>query len=694
MAETNYDADSLHKLDPIDHIRKRISMYLGDNTGEGGMTTALREIIDNSQDEFLNGHGKKIKITFFPDGSAEVQDSGRGIPTGINKATGQNGIVLSLANVGAGGKFGVAGGGYGGGSGGLNGVGTTASNAVSKRFDVTVYQNGKEHKISFREGKPGRFDTVDDPFSKFKENKDLVVVADPRTAKEKKERPTGTTIRMWPDKDIFMPDAVFDVDTLKFRMRSTAFLLPGLQIDFLDLRDPENPVSDSYEFDGGIAEMLETITHDQPIIKPIHFITEGNFVEKATIVDENGKVSTGDVERHVDIDVAFEYVNGYDTVTKSFVNIINTKHGGTHESGFYRAMSRIIVDNIKNTRGMLRPKEEPPILEDVKEGLVAIISIKFPEPQFTGQEKSALGTTAITSLLSQEIGNKLKTFLDDKKNAAVAKIIYTKVTEASRARLAAKLQKETARRKTALESASMPAKLTDCEFVGVGSHSELLIVEGDSAAGGMKMARDSSHQALLPIRGKILNAQKASVSDALSNAEVAQIIQVIGAGMGKNFDPEMMRYDRIIIAADADVDGSHIRTLLITLFARFMRPLIVSGKLYTAVPPLFVVKTLGKNPESIYAQNDEELEALKKRLAQEKRQIRMPIERFKGLGEMEPEDLWETTLDPVKRTLRRITMEDVESAETMLDLAMGTDVAPRKNWIIDSSDTFDRSILD
>lgn len=689
-----YDVDALQHLSPLDHIRKRVSLYLGDNTGEGGLTTALREIIDNSQDEFLNGHGKRIVITFFPDGSAEVQDSGRGIPTGIKKDTGENGIVFALTRVGAGGKFGSEGNGYSAGSGGLNGVGTTASNAVSQRFDVTVYQGGKEHKISFSKGIPGKFAREDDPFSKFTENGKLVSVADPRSAKEKKERPTGTTIRMWPDKDIFMPGAEFDVETMRFRMKSTAFLLPGLRIEFNDLRNPENPEHDVYEFDGGISEMLETITNDKPLHKPVRIVTEGSFTEVAPIVDKEGKVTTGEVDRHVDIDIAFQYVNGYDTTMKSFVNIINTKHGGTHESGFYRAMSRVIVDNIKNTRGLLKAKEEPPILDDVKEGLVSIVSIKFPEPQFTGQEKSALGTTAITSLLSQEIGARLKVFLDDKKNAQTAKIIYTKVVEAARARLAAKIQKETARRKTALESASMPAKLTDCEFVGAGANSELHIIEGDSAAGGMKKARDSRYQALLPIRGKILNSQKASVSDALSNKEVAEIIQVVGAGMGKNFDPDNMRYDRIIITADADVDGSHIRTLLITLFAKFMRPLIENGKLYAAVPPLYVVKTTGKNPESIYVANDEELEALKKKLASEKKQIRQPIERFKGLGEMDEEDLWDTTLDPSKRALRRITLHDVESAERMLELAMGDKVEPRKDWIIASSEYLDREALD
>lgn len=690
----NYDADSLQVLSGLSHVRKRVSMYLGDNTGEGGLTTALREIIDNSQDEFLNGHGSVISVTFFPDGSAEVQDAGRGIPTGINKATGDNGIVMALSNLGSGGKFGVEGGGYASGSGGLNGVGTTASNAVSDRFDVTVYQDGKEHKISFRHGEPGFFDKENDPNAKFTPDRKLKSVPDPRSAKDKKARPTGTTIRMWHDKDIFMPDAKFDVETLRFRMQSTAFLLPGLRIDFNDLRDPNNEVRESFEFDGGISEMLETITNDRPLHKPVRLTTEGNFRETATIVSPDGKTSTGEVDRHVDIDVAFFYVDGYDTTMKSFVNIINTKHGGTHESGFYRAMSRVIIDNIKNTRGLLKAKEEPPILDDVKEGLVSIVSIKFPEPQFTGQEKSTLGTTAITSVMSQEVGAKLKLFLDDKKNAAVAKIIYTKIVEAARARLAAKVQKDTARRKTALESASMPAKLTDCEHVGVGSNSELHIVEGDSAAGGMKLARDSAHQALLPIRGKILNVQKASVSDLLANSECAAIIQVVGAGMGRNFDLDMMRYDRIIITADADVDGSHIRTLLITLFAKVMRPLIEAGRLYSAVPPLYVVKVMGKNPESIYVLNDEELDKTLKRLDKEKRPYKTPVERFKGLGEMQAEDLWDTTLDPEKRVLRRITLEDVERAEKLLELAMGSDVAPRKSWIIDSSDKIDREAID
>lgn len=676
-----YDADALQKLDPIDHIRKRISMYLGDNTGPGGLSTALREIIDNSQDEFLNGHGKKIVLTFFADGSAEVQDSGRGIPTGINKATGLNGIVLSLGHVGAGGKFGTAEGGYGGGSGGLNGVGTTASNAVSQRFDVTVYRDGKEHKISFSKGKPGRFAKDGDPFSTFTPNQDLVVAPDKRPAAEKKARPTGTTIRMYPDKDIFVPGAEFDVETIKFRLKSTAFLLPGLCIEINDLRDPANPVKETYEFDGGIAEMLETIAPDKPLHAPVHFTTESSFTEMAPILDDNGHMTTGEVLRKVDVDVAFQYGEGYETTMKSFVNIINTKHGGTHESGFYRGMSRVLVENIKNTRGLLKAKEEPPTIDDVKEGLTAIVSIKFPEPQFVGQEKSTLGTSAITSLMSQAVVDALKVFLDNKKNAATAKIIYQKIVNASRVRLLQRQQKETARRKTALESASMPSKLLDCA-VNDTELSELQLCEGDSALGGLRLSRDARYQAIFPLRGKPLNVHKASSADVLKNEEWASIIQVLGAGYGRSFDLDALRYGRILMYVDADVDGSHIRALLITFFWKYMRPLIEAGRLYAPVPPLFSVILSARNSERLYATSQEELDRILLKLKKEGRKYEK-IQRHKGLGEYDAEVLWETTLNPETRTLRQITVDDVEAADKLLELAMGTNVENRKNWIID-----------
>jgi DNA gyrase subunit B len=677
-----YGADQLQKLDPMDHIRKRVSMYLGDNTGEGGKSVALREILDNAQDEFLNGHGNKIILTFFSDGSAEVQDSGRGIPTGINKATGENGIVLALAHVGAGGKFGSAGNGYAAGAGGLNGVGAAATQATSERFDVTVYRENKEHKMSFSKGKPGHWDKPNDPKAKFTENRDLIISPDKRPTAEKKARPTGTTIRVWADPDIFVPGAKYDIEGIKFRLRSTAFLLPGLHIEVNDLTDPAKPVHDVYDFDGGIAEMLSTIAPDNALIKPVHFQTKSSFTEMASIIDEHGHMRTGEVERPVDIDVAFQYGEGYDTTMKSFVNIINTKHGGTHESGFYRALSRVLIDAAKNTRGLLKAKEEAPTLEDVKEGLTAIISIKFPEPQFVGQEKSTLGTSAITSVVSQAVAAELKKFIDDKKNAATVKLMLSKIVEASRIRQQQRNQKETARKKSALESSSsMPPKLVECEMVG-HADSELLLVEGDSALGTMRGARDSRFQALLPLRGKVLNVYKATASAMLANAECAAMIQVMGAGSGRTFDLDAIRYGKIIIETDADVDGAHIKSLLITFFWKYMRPFVEAGKLYAAIPPLYAVKVHGKSGEVFYAADGPELAAITKKL--DARKAKYDISRNKGLGEMDVEPTWDTLLNPATRRVKQIVVDDITAAEGMLELAMGSDVPPRKQWITDS----------
>lgn len=691
--EEIYDADSLQKLDPIDHIRKRIGMYLGDNTGEGGLSTALREILDNSQDEFLNGYGDKIVVTFFEDGSVEVQDSGRGIPTGINKATGENGIVLSLAHVGAGGKFGSEDGGYKSASAGMNGVGTTASNAISRGFFVTVFQNGKENRMSFAKGKPGRFKEWLNPDSDFTENRDLVILNDERSESEKKARPTGTTIRMFPDFDIFVPGAAFDVETIKFRLKSTAFLLPGLTIEVNDLRDPANPVHDVYDFDGGIAEMLDTITTDPKLHPPVHLRTEGTFTESASVVDKEGNLSMADVERAIDIDIAFYYTNGYDTNVRSFVNVLNTKHGGTHETGFYRAMSKVLIDGIKNTRGMLKAKEEPPTLDDVKEGLTAIISVKLFEPIFSSQDKNTLASTQVTAVLANAFGAQLKTFLNEKKNAALAKLIYTKIVNASRARQASRTQRDAARRKTALESASMPAKLVDCRAIGV-DRSELFLVEGDSALGSARQGRNSEYQALLPLRGKILNVQKASLADMLKNAECAAIIQCVGAGSGRTFDIEQMRYGRIMLMADADVDGSHIRTLLIVLFAKYMRPVIESGRLYAAMPPLHKIEVMGKGGETYYTYTQAEMEAKVAEIEKTGKKVKSPVQRYKGLGEMSSELLWESTMNPATRSVRKITMEDAQAAEEMLELLMGDQVAPRRDYIIENADKVDKDAID
>ena len=530
------------------------------------------------------------------------------------------------------------------------------------------------------------------PKAKFTPNNDLIKREDKRPAALKKARPTGTTVRMWPDADIFVPGAKFDVDTIKFRLKSTAFLLPGLRVEINDYRDPANPVEDVYEFDGGIAEMLSTIMPDQPVMKPVHFQTESSFTEMASIVAADGHSTTGEIERKVDIDVAFVYGNGYDNTTRSFVNIINTKHHGTHVQGFERALSRVLVNTIRNTPRMLTAKEESPIIDDVREGITAIISIKFPEPQFTGQEKSTLGTQAITTVVSQAVDVELKKWLENKKNATDMKTMLTKIVNASRNRTAARQAKETARRKTALSSASMPAKLVDCGTNDT-QFSELHIVEGDSASGSLEEGRNAEYQALIPIRGKILNAYRASTADVLKNTEPAALIPGVGAGSGRSFDIDQMRYARIIITADADVDGNHIRSLLITLFWQQMRPLVEAGRLYTSVPPLYSVKTNGKNSETIYITDDDEVPLVLERLKREKKS-HGPLGRFKGLGEMDPEELRVTTLDPENRILRQITVDDADEAEAMLDLAMGSAVPPRKAWIENYRALIDTSLLD
>lgn len=687
-ANKGYSAKDIKRLEGLEHVRHRVGMYLGGNSSEG-LTTALREIIDNSADEALAGNGKEIRITFFQDGSAEVQDFGRGLPVDTDDQ-GISGIELALGNIGAGGKFDsdnykV--------SGGLNGVGAAATNATSVRFDVTVYRDGKKHELSFKQGKPGHFAKPNDPDAKFTPGHDLKVSKDTRTAAERKANPTGTTIRFWPDFTIFMPDSKFMVDDIKFRVKSTAFLVPGLKFVVVDGReDDKHPVVEEYHFEGGLADMLPTVTGHSFVTKPIHLTTESSFTETRNILQPDGTAKRGEVERHVDIEVAFGFVNYEDTVLKSYVNLIQTHRGGTHESGLWRALSRIFINYIKNTRGLLKAKEEPPVLEDVRDGFVGVISVKFPEPTFTGQEKSTLATQQMTSVVSQAVGAELQKWIENKKNAKQVREVAQKIVEASRIRLAAKQQKDLARRKTALQGASMPAKLVDCSETGT-EFTELLICEGDSALGTLKAARDSRYQALLPIRGKILNVHKASPADILKNKEVSDIIQVVGAGSGKSFDPSQMRVSRVIMTADADVDGAHITILLTTMFYRLMRPMIEQGRLYTAVPPLYIIKVAGKNGETFYAENDAEKDKIVARLEKQGKKLN-PLRRLKGLGEVPAETFWQTTLNPETRTLRRVTLEEAEMASHMLDLAMGSEVAPRKEWIMNSRDKLSEVDLD
>lgn len=688
MTTKKYSADDIKTLEGLTHIRARVGMYLGSNA-DAGITVAARELIDNGVDEVLGGHGNTVTTTFYSDGSTEVEDHGRGLPVDKNKQ-GINGVILTVGTVGSGGKF--------GGkdiSGGLNGVGASATNATSIRFDVTVYRDGKQHQLSFKEGEPGFFKKENDPDSEFTLDKEIRVSKDPRPLKTQKATPTGTKIRFWPDYTVFIPGSKAQVEDLKERLKATAFLISGFTGIVNDYRDKDKTkhTTEQYHYDAGLIDMLPSLTHHEFITKPIHITADSEFNEIKNVMQADGKMKPEEVTRPVHIDFAFAYTNTEDTTLKSFVNIIQTRQGGTHESGMWRALSRVIINQIKTTKGMLKAKEEPPTMEDIRDGFTGAISIMFPEPTFTGQSKESLETQQITAILSKTIGDNLKLWLDNKKNATQAKLLMNKVVEASRIRLAAKQQKDTARKKSALEtSASMPAKLVDIAEVG-SPYSELHIAEGDSALGTMKAARDSRFQALLPIRGKILNVQKASIKQMLDNSEIAAIIQVLGAGSGKTFELDQMRYHNVCISTDADVDGSHITVLLITLFYRIMRPMVEAGRLYATQPPLYVLKTSGKNGEIHYLNSDEEKDALIAKLDKAGKKYE-PLQRLKGLGEMDAEEFWDTTLNPETRTLRKVTIEDAERAESMLELAMGSKVEPRKDWIMASRELIKMEELD
>lgn len=681
MATNNneYTAKNIKQLSQREHVRHRVGMYLGSNSDEG-LTVAVREIADNSVDEALGGHGSEVIITFHADGSAEVQDFGRGLPIDKNDE-GVNGIILTLGTIGSGGKFNSDN--YAA-SGGLNGVGASAAISTSAGALITVYRDGKMYKLSFKEGLPGFFANELDPTSKFTPNTELKVSKDPRPVAEQKKHPTGTNIRFWPDFSVFLPGSKILVEDIKFRMRSTAFLVPGISITINDLRDPLHPVQDVYSFPGGIQDMLPTMTSHNFITKPLHFKTEGSFDEVATVMSSEGKMAQAEVTRNINIDFAFGYTGDEETILKSYVNIINTKNGGTHESGLWRAMSRVLINYAKSVPRLLGAKEESPTLEDVKDGFIGVLSISFPEPTFSGQAKEELKTPQITSVISQVVGNELKSWLENKKNEAQAKLIAKRIVEASRIRIQARDQKNTARKKSALEtSTSMPSKLVECGDVA-SEYSELFLVEGDSALGTMRAARDARYQALLPLRGKVLNVQKASTSEMLKNTECAAMIQVMGAGSGRSFTLEDARYSKIILASDADVDGAHITCLLITFFWKYMQDFVKAGKLYSLIPPLFAVKTMGKNGTVEYAVDQAELDAIMKRLDSKK--IKYEVSRNKGLGEMDPEPTWDTLMNPESRRLKRINAEDAQAATDMLELAMGAKVPPRRDWIVENRD--------
>src|SRR5689334_10618042 len=656
-------------------------MYIG-STDSRGVNHLANEIIDNSTDEGVAGHATKVSVIIHADGSVQVDDDGRGIPTDINAKSGLNGVELVLTRLHAGGKFG--GSGYKT-SGGLHGVGASAVNALSLRFDVTVKRDGKVHEISFQRGVPGAFDGPG-PAARFHPESGLRVVR-----KMKRGEPGGTSIRYWYDARYFETGARLDAEAVRAKLRNTAFLVPGVMYTLRD-ETAEEPATESFHFPRGLTDMVEFLTHagDKPVSGILLVTGEGTYKENAA--DANG-VMQSNVERRAQVEVAFRWGTGYERTVECFTNTIRNVHGGTHRKGFERALVRALTEAIRNTRGLLRPKEDPPVLDDLLEGMTAVIHVRVPEPQFTSQTKDELSTAGITRVMQSLVEAYVKEWVDGRRTKAEARTVLQKVVDAARVRLTQKQQKDAARRKTALEGASMPAKLVDCRAIGI-ERSELFIVEGDSALGTARLARSSEYQALLPIRGKILNVQKASLQQVLDNAECAAIVQVLGAGSGRTFDLSALRYGRVLIMADADVDGAHIRTLLITLFARYMRPLIEAGRLYAAMPPLHKITTKGRNPQTIYTYTQAEMEATVRRLEKAGKQIVTPIPRFKGLGEMDADELWETTMNPATRSVRRITLDDVEAAEKALDLLMGERVEPRRAWLVESAQRVDREAID
>jgi DNA gyrase subunit B len=676
-----YGADDLTHLEGLDAVRKRPGMYIG-STDSRGVGHLVNEILDNSTDEGVAGHAKRVEVILHADGSVQVDDDGRGIPVDVHARSGLSGVELVLTRLHAGGKFG--GSGYKT-SGGLHGVGASAVNALSLRFDVTVRRDGKVHEMSFQRGVPGVFAGAG-PTARFTAEPGLRVVR-----RMKRGEATGTSIRYWYDARYFEAGARLDVDAVRTKLRNTAFLVPGVQFALRDLTGAE-PAAEEFHYPNGLTDMVEFLapSGDKPVSGILLLMGHGTYKENAA--DANG-VMQSNVQRRAEVEIALRWGTGYDRTVECFTNTIRNVHGGTHRRGFERGALRALNDAVRNARGLLKPKEDPPVLDDVLEGMTAVIHVRIPEPQFTSQTKDELSTAGITKVVQGLVEQQLKAWLEDRRTRAEARTVLQKIVDAGRVRLTQKQQKDAARRKTALEGASMPPKLVDCRSTGI-ARSEVYIVEGDSALGTARMARSSEYQALLPIRGKILNVQKASLQQVLDNVECSAIVQVLGAGSGRTFDISAMRYGRVMIMADADVDGSHIRTLLITLFAKYMRPVIEEGRLFAAMPPLHKITTKGRNPETFYTYTQQEMESTITRLEKAGKTVSRPVPRFKGLGEMDADELWDTTMNPATRAVRRITLDDAAKAEGVLELLMGERVEPRKNWLIEAAGRIDAETID
>ena len=749
----NYGAGSLTVLEGLDAVRKRPGMYIG-TTDSQGLMHCLWEIIDNSVDEALAGVCNHIVVTLHSDGSVEVADNGRGIPVDIEPKTKLTGVEVVLTKLHAGAKFGNSS--YGA-SGGLHGVGSSVVNALSSRLDVEVDRDGKTHHMSFHQGHPGVYTDADPehpspdaPFKRTRKNRptelEIIGKVSPKT--------TGTRIRYWADPEIFNDTAEFSYEQLIDRVRQTSFLVPGLKITVIDENIPETgdesvdemlevddianaagdepqeiAESDESEHDaagheeadvaaqpqgskythsrieefchtGGVKDFVDYLSKGEAVSAIWRITGEDTYVEETQAVGDGGELHAQKVTRNCAVDIAMRWTNGYDTTMRSFVNVVETPGGGTHVDGYLLGLTKqirkAIEDNARKLKVNLKDSNMKVERDDILAGLVAVVTVRIAEPQFQGQTKDVLGTAQVKPIVSKMTDRQFGEMITGSKRGYKEQSgrVLEKIVGEMHARIQARKTKEVTRRKNALESASMPPKLSDCQ-PGTDDVAELFIVEGDSALGTAKAARNSGFQALLPIRGKILNVQKASLSQMLSNKECAAIIQVVGAGSGASFDIEQARYNKVIMMTDADVDGAHIRILLLTLFYRYMRPLIEYGHVYAAVPPLHRIALTGAHKgEYIYTYSDDELAGKLADLDKKHISYNEDIQRYKGLGEMDADQLADTTMDPRTRMLRRIRMEDAEQASQIFSLLMGDDVPPRKAFIVENADDFDRSKID
>ena len=633
-----YDAAQIQVLEGLEAVRKRPGMYIG-STGPRGLHHLVYEVVDNSVDEALAGYCKKIDVTIQKDNSIMVEDDGRGMPVDNHPKLGIPAVEVIHTVLHAGGKFG--GGGYKV-SGGLHGVGASVVNALSTKMEVEIKRNGKIYRQEYRRGKTAM------PLTEVGEAKK-----------------TGSKTVFWPDPEIFQESVEFDYEVLQHRLREMAFLNKGIKITLADERDGKKK-KDVFHYEGGLKEFVKFLNNNKD---PLH--------EEAIYFE----ISKKDME----LEVAMQYTDRYNELILSYANNISTTEGGTHMAGFKSALTRVFNEYARKNK-ILKDSDESLAGEDVREGLSAVISVKLTEPQFEGQTKTKLGNTEMRGFVETSTSENLMAFLEEHPNEA--RVIVDKCLKASRAREAARKARELTRRKSALDSIALPGKLADCSEKDPAK-SEIFLVEGDSAGGSAKSGRDRMRQAILPLRGKILNVEKARLDRILNSDEIKNMITAFGCGIGNDFDETKLRYHKIIIMTDADVDGAHIRTLLLTFFFRYMTPLIEGGYVYAAKPPLFMTK---KNKDVYYTYNESEQDRLLEKINSENKAGKIDIQRYKGLGEMDAEQLWETTMDYNNRTLIQITLDDAAAADEIFTILMGDKVPPRKKFIEDHAEDADIDI--